>query len=125
MCPHQSFWALFFDWFCVQGPARCHHFHQPPASQVKIKKQKRCLFATLLLKLPTTKHIQQFLFILIYLYFVLNLHHVAVFFKCKVYLVNIFEYAAVDFLYALVADSLSLLSVMTNHSFPVFCNVCI
>lgn len=36
------------------------------------------------------------------------------FFKCKVYLV--FEYAAVYFLYALIRDSLSVLSVMANHT---------
>lgn len=36
------------------------------------------------------------------------------FFKCKVYLV--FEYAAVYFLFALIGDSLSLLSVIANHT---------
>lgn len=39
MCPHQSLWSLFSDWLCIQGPARCHHFYQPPATQVNNSKK--------------------------------------------------------------------------------------
>lgn len=65
---------------------------------------------------PNSILCQFFQFCIFYLYVVLNLHDVAVFvfLKCKVCLVV--EYAAVYFLYALIADSLSLLSVMADHT---------
>lgn len=110
MCPHQSLWALFSDWFCIQGPARCHHFHQPTATQVNNAHITHLChlccttFASCQYELNTysCSSVPKFYFIFIFFLHVLFVLSICILcFFCMIYLFKciwVVEHAAVSFL---------------------------